>query len=293
MLDLGGRGDRAAGSRLFTAALVLSLAVHALVLAIHFRFPEVFRRPGASPPLEVVLVNARTESKPVKAELLAQANLDGGGNTETKRRAKSPLPVAPEPAPDIAVEATTQRIEALEQRAQELIALARAQQSPPPPPEQRDRPQAEPVPITREAIRRSLEAVRLEAQIARDLEAYQQQPKRRFVGARAEEYRFARYVEDWRMKVERVGNLNYPDAARQQRLYGSLLLTVAIRSDGTLEAVEVNRPSGAKVLDAAAVRIVELAAPFAPFPADIRSDTDVLYITRTWTFTRADSLVSE
>ena len=93
-------------------------------------------------------------------------------------------------------------------------------------------------------MQRTLEAMRLEAQIAKDMDAYQKRPKRRFVGARAEEYRFARYVEDWRLKIERIGNLNYPEAARQQKLYGSLLLTVSIRADGSVENVEVNRTSG-------------------------------------------------
>ena len=94
-------------------------------------------------------------------------------------------------------------------------------------------------------MQRTLEAMRLEAQIAKDMDAYQKRPKRRFVGARAEEYRFARYVEDWRLKIERIGNLNYPEAAREQKLYGSLLLTVSIRADGSVENVEVNRIVGA------------------------------------------------
>ena len=93
-------------------------------------------------------------------------------------------------------------------------------------------------------MQRTLEAMKLEAQIAKDMETYQKRPKRKFVGARAEEYRFARYVEDWRLKVERVGNLNYPAAARDQHLYGSLLLTVSIKSDGNVENIEINRSSG-------------------------------------------------
>ncbi len=135
--------------------------------------------------------------------------------------------------------------------------------------------------------------MRLEAQVAKEFEAYQKRPKRRFIGARAEEYRFARYVEDWRLKVERIGNLNYPEAARQLKLYGNLILSVAIRSDGTLEGVEVHRSSGHRILDAAAVRIVELGAPYSPLPADIRRDTDVLVITRTWSFSKGDELTSE
>ena len=93
--------------------------------------------------------------------------------------------------------------------------------------------------------------------------------------------------------VRCIGNLNYPAAAREQRLYGSLLLTVSIRSDGSVESVEVNRGSGSRILDAAAVKIVEMSAPFAQFPQDIKRDTDILHVTRTWTFTKADALVSQ
>jgi protein TonB len=135
--------------------------------------------------------------------------------------------------------------------------------------------------------------VRLEAQIAKEMDAYAKRPKRRFVGARAQEYRFARYVEDWRMKVERIGNLNYPEVARARKLYGSLLLTVGIRSDGSVESIAIDRPSGEKILDLAAQKIVEMAGPYAPFPSDVKRDTDILYITRTWTFAPGDSLTSE
>ena len=90
------------------------------------------------------------------------------------------------------------------------------------------------------------------------------------------------------MKVERIGNLNYPDAARAQKLYGSLLITVGIRADGSIESIAVDKSSGKKILDAAAQRIVQLSAPFSAFPPEIRRDTDILYITRTWTFARGD-----
>src|SRR5262249_24122866 len=99
--------------------------------------------------------------------------------------------------------------------------------------------------------------------------------------------------EDWRMKVERVGNQNYPEAARTNRLYGSLVLTVSIRADGTVENVVVNHKSGKRILDAAAVKIVEMAGPYAPFPDEIRRDTDILHITRTWTFAKGDELRSD
>jgi protein TonB len=122
---------------------------------------------------------------------------------------------------------------------------------------------------------------------------YEKLPRRKFIGARTQEYRFAQYVEDWRAKVERIGNLNYPEMARRDKIYGKLALTVSIRADGSVESIEVNRPSGQRILDASAVRIVKLSAPFAPFPPDIRKDTDIISITRTWIFTSTDKLESE
>jgi len=145
----------------------------------------------------------------------------------------------------------------------------------------------------RDLVQHALEIARLEAQINRDFSAYQKLPQRKFIGARTQEYRYAQYIEDWRIKVERIGNLNYPTQARQQKIFGQLRLTVSIKSDGSVESVEVTKSSGQRILDAAAVRIVKLAAPYAPFPEDIRKDTDVLSIVRTWTFTANDHLESE
>ena len=265
------------------------------MLSIHFA-PIVIKDLGRNLPLEVALVNAKTKEKPTKADVLAQANLDGGGNTDQKRRARSPLPVLPKDSPQNEITAATRKVEDLEREARELMTRLQAQQAAPvvAPAQPESQPQQPPeLPTSKEMMEKTLQSMRLEAQIAKDMEAYQQRPKRRFVGARAEEYRFARYVEDWRGKVERIGNLNYPEAARQKKLYGSLLLTVSIRADGTLESVEVNRSSGQRILDAAAVKIVEMAAPYAAFPPDIRRDTDILHITRTWTFAKGDELVSQ
>jgi protein TonB len=151
-------------------------------------------------------------------------------------------------------------------------------------------PQSQPVqaPSSAELAARSLEMARLRAEISKDFSAYQERPRKAFVGARASEDRFARYVEDWRGKIERVGNLNYPDEARRQKLYGTLVLTVSVRRDGTVESIEVNRSSGFRLLDQAAIRIVELAAPFSKFPPDIAKDIDILAITRTWSFTTTE-----
>lgn len=265
-----------------------------VVLAIRFSPFDVPRFDRNGPPLEVALVNAKSDSKPTKADILAQARLDGGGNTDLNRRAKTPLPVPLRDSEAQDLESATQQVSQLEARTREMLTQLKAMDSVvQATPKPNDVPEIPALPNANEMMQRTLETMRLEAQIAKQMDAYQKRPKRRFVGARAEEYRFARYVEDWRMKVEGIGNRNYPVAAREQKLYGSLLITVGIRANGSLESVTVDRPSGKKILDLAATRIVEMAAPYAPFPADIRRDTDILYITRTWTFAPGDSLTSE
>ena len=133
---------------------------------------------------------------------------------------------------------------------------------------------------------------RLEGEINKSVDEYNKRPRKKFIGARTEEYRFAQYIEDWRRKVERIGTLNYPEAARG-KLYGSLVLTVSINHDGSLNRVDINRSSGYKVLDDAAKRIVQMASPYAPFPPDIRRDTDILEITRTWYFTQGDQVTAK
>ncbi|MGH8799494.1 MAG: TonB family protein [Casimicrobiaceae bacterium] len=286
--------DTAPGDRLLATAVGASVLVHLVVLALHFSPLDLAKFDRNGPPLEVALVNAKSASKPTKADILAQAHLDGGGNTDANRRAKSPLPVLPKESASSQLAVATQKVEALEQRTREMMAQLRAAAPvalpQPKPNETTDQPE---LPTATEMMQRTLEAMRLEAQIAKDMDAYQKRPKRRFIGARAEEYRFARYVEDWRLKVERIGNLNYPEAARAQKLYGSLLLTTGIRADGSVESVVVERSSGQRVLDLAASHIVRMGSPYAPFPPDIRRDTDILYITRTWTFAPGDSLTSQ
>ena len=230
------------------------------------------------------------------ANKLAQANLDGGGNTDDSRQAQSPFPLLPENKLAANVVNADQKIGQLEQEAKRLMATVNSKHDIYQPKIQSESPpRKQDAPNTTDLVQRSLEIARLEAQISKDYEAYQKRPKRRFVGARAQEYRFARYIEDWRAKVERVGNLNYPEAAKREKLFGNLQLTVGIKSDGSLESVEINRSSGRKILDEAAVRIVKLAGQngFSPFPSNISQDTDILHITRTWVFTRSDELLSE
>jgi len=280
--------------RVVAVALAASIAIHAALLALHFSVPAFKLQHDRAPPLEIALVNAKTRLAPAKADILAQANLDGGGNTDEERRAKSPLPPLRDESPrqQLAV-AQASRPPPSDRPAKERLTQPTSTVTLPlPSPQPVDDAEATPSPTANELMHQTLDAFRLEAQIARDQDAYQKMPRKKHIGARATEYRYARYVEDWRMKVERIGNLNYPEAARERKLYGSLVLTVGIRADGSLDSVVVNHPSPSRILDAAAKHIVEMSAPFAPFPADIRKDTDILYVTRTWTFAPGDQMSS-
>ena len=277
-------------SRRLAACVAVSLLFHALLLSIHFRFPDALKL-AAAQPLEVILVNARTKEKPVKAQALAQANLDGGGNTDQDRRAKTPLPVTKprELGKDLAE--AQRKMKDLEAQQQRLLALAKASESSAPAEAPRQSPveDAPAQPSGRDLREISLAAMRLQAQIDKRHEEYQKRPRRQFIGANASEYRFAQYEEDWRNKVERVGTLNYPAEARG-RLYGNLRLEVTLRPDGSVESVRLERSSGLKALDEAAFRIVRMAAPYGAFPPDIRKDTDLLVITRTWFFGQGDAV---
>lgn len=277
-------------------AIVASMLLHVIILfGVTFQFPQPkFDKVASS--LEVVLVNNKTLTKPKETELLAQDNLDGGGNTDADRRAKTPFPVLPKSKPVIDNNVAQQKVKQLEQEAKKLMAAVSDIPQIEQPSEHKN--EAESMPVTTdptELLLRSLDIARLRAQIDQDHDSYQKRPKRKFVGARTKEYRFARYVEDWRMKVERIGNLNYPEAARKDKLYGNLQLTVSIRADGSVESIEINRSSGEKILDDAAINIVKLAGQngFSPFPPDIRQDTDILHITRTWVFAASDMLLSQ
>jgi len=292
-----GLGSLLLSDRRLQIGLILSIALHLFMLSIHFGLPERQEASTHSRALDVVLVNARHARPPEQADALAQANLDGGGTTDLDERPSTPVPpqetrqdgdalidtraATPEPRP-MQQEVLTRPTPA--ERPAPRVAQARPQPEPP-----RD-PAPAPAPVSGLDLMNNIATIaRMEAQIDRSLNELPKRPRKQFIGARTREHRFAQYVEDWRMKIERVGTLNYPEAARG-RLYGSLMLSVVIRSDGSIEKVEVQRSSGQPVLDAAAVRIVELAAPFAPFPPDIRVDTDIIEITRTWTFTNSDQL---
>lgn len=266
----------------------VSLAVHALLLSIHFQFPDATRA-FKDKALDIILVNSKTARKPAEAQALAQTNLDGGGNTDEDRRAKTPLPPSTQQKSGTELEQAQKRVQALEAKQQRLLAEAKAKRSVKPQKQAEEQPEQIETPSGRDLASNALAMARLEGEIAKNIDEYNKRPRRKNIGARTSEYRFTQYVENWRQKVERVGTLNYPEAAKG-KLYGSLLLTVFIKSDGSVDKVEINRSSGHKILDDAARRIVTMAGPYAAFPPEIARDTDILEISRTWRFTSSNAL---
>lgn len=273
-----GPGDRLAVTVLF------SLLVHAVVaLGVTFA-PE---DPAASmPTLDVTLVATRSTTPPEDADFLANANQQGGGDRAEARRLRQPVQgqvlegeaaLEPEARPDDAPPPQPQTptpVVTTSATASTRVA--------PPQPETRDEPTPRLI-SGRELMQRSAEVARLAAEIDRRAEQYAKRPRRKFVDANTREYEYAAYMRAWIARVERIGNLNYPDDARRRGLSGSLVLTVAIRRDGSVERVDLIQPSGHKVLDDAAMAVVKLAAPFAPLPRT-EENVDILHITRTWQF---------
>lgn len=278
---------------LFT--LFLAGMFHALlILGVGFDFPDP--RPAASA-LEIVLAQSRNDKAPEQADFLAQANQEGSGELD-----KTALPSTNElaqfqdvqireiqpiqqSASQKPVEESSHKIITTAGTSRQQIAL------------QTPNPDDRKVEMSKEErlamIQRSLEIASLEAQLEEQRQIHAKRPrKRQLTSVSTRESRDAYYLHGWSKKIETVGNLNYPAEARRKKIYGSLRLMVAVRADGSVQEVRVLKSSGYQVLDQAAIEIVRIAAPFAPFPPDIRQDTDILEIIRTWQFEKGDRLSS-
>ena len=269
----------ARGNPVLLSALAASVALHAAVLAIRFVDPEIFQRFAAAPALEVILVNARSSKRPSAPQASAQVNLEGGGANEEGRRT-SPLPSAAQIVDGDALAAAHRAVEQLEQEQRQLLASLQANR-------QMVTTELRPVrapPGAQEPRPEQAQLARMEAEISKEISDYQKRPRVHHFMPSASEYRFARYFEDWRARIEKIGNEHYPEAARG-KIYGTLRMTVVIDRDGALVESIIEQSSGSAVLDSAAQRIVKLSAPYPPFPPDMARDTDRLEITRTWIFT--------
>ena len=276
-----GSGDR------LGVTLLFSLIAHG-VLALGITF-EYEKSAPSLPALDVILVQSASGEKPEKADFLAQAHNSGGGTLDkavrpselvsspvnTPEAGIAPRPMqasAPKPAPPTERELLTQ------QRAKFSVTTQAETPEQPPLPQ----------PTARDVLEKKLEMARLATEIQRESEAYAKRPKKKYISANTKEYAYAAYMSAWVARVERIGNLNYPDDARREQLHGDVLLTVALRKDGTIKSIDIVQSSHHSILDDAATRIVKLAAPFPAIPTE--EGVDELYITRTWQFLPGDVL---
>jgi len=296
--------------------LCLAVIAHAIVV-LGVTFAAEDKSSPRYDTMEIVLVQQKSK-KPDDAKLLAQANLEGGGDTAEHVNPATPLPppfpdneaAIATPAPTSPPQNTPRRKTVDEAKAEtekppadtrqplavenkdaetdvsrEQDRQEQAQVKKEPQKEVKKQPDR---PSAAQLLESSHKIAALSAEIRRKLQARAERPRHTFISASTQQYKYAAYMEAWRAKVERVGNLNYPEEARRRNLTGNLILDVALLPDGSISRITVRRSSGYKVLDDAAIRIVRLASPFAPFPDNIRKNTDILHITRTWQFLNND-----
>lgn len=248
------------------------------------------------PTLDIILVQNKSIKAPDKADYLAQANQQGGGTLEEKTRPSKPVQ-GPSLKPNHSLSKTQPKPLAqkpVEKKVvkQKLITSVKGQDIVLSKAEKKKTPPRKKIRDTSTLINRSLEIASLTAEIDRKRQLYASRPRKKHINASTREYAPASYMADWTRKVERIGNLNYPDEARRQKLSGMLQLTVAINKDGSIRDIIIQRKSGHPVLDDAAVRVVKLGAPYAPIPDNIQENgepVDILYITRTWEFTSSNT----
>lgn len=268
--------------------LFMSIALNAIIiLGIGFDFTDFFEQESPLPTLEVILVEKNDSEAPEDAEFLAQVDQSGMGNTQDQKtprtmEAAQELPVPFDGDSDILrPEQTTEQVptaqhDVLTQYDASTQIYTR----------EIDEKQISEEMSTAELIRKGQEIARLTAEIRESFEVYSKKEKHRFISASTKSYRDAAYLDAWRRKIERVGT----NLAKRKGLSGNLVMDVAINKNGTIREVTILRPSGHKILDDTAIRIVRLASPYAPLPPEMLKDTDVLHITRTWLFTSNDGL---
>jgi periplasmic protein TonB len=267
--------------------LLVAASLHAfIILGITFKPFDRNKPDYHQQSLEVMVVRqpVNPPEEEEKPDFLAQTSQQGSGEERepikpSLEQSAAALPVQSQP--------TVQQPPSSPQQLTTEVSPVRMEITP-----AREEPTPEPS-VSQLLASKNQEIARLSAELERKTRAYARMPKRKAISASTKEYKYAAYLDAWRRKVERIGNLNYPDQAKRDQLYGNLVLHVAVKADGSVERIRVLHSSGHKILDDAAMRIVRMAAPFSPFPVEIRKETDILDITRTWQFLRSGKLDSE
>ena len=266
-------------------ALLVSAALHAGLFGFRFVNPEAFNRVFNDTPLEVILVNAKSEEAPTKAQAVAQARLAGGGDA-AKGRATSPLPSAQTVQMGEAAEESRKRIDQLQEQQQQLLAQIRREIAQLPPPDPR-REGGTPKELEQDERRRQL--LRLLAEIEKRVNDENARPKKRYISPATREEVYALYYDALRRRIEDRGTRNFPES-QGRKLYGELTMNVTVDVVCNVVETEIVRPSRSRVLDQQAVAIVRSAAPFGPFNADMRKQADQIVVTSRFRFTREDGL---
>ncbi|HJW46247.1 MAG TPA: TonB family protein [Lysobacter sp.] len=285
-------GEYAIGeNRRISATMVLSVLVHAmLVLGVGW---AVESAAPVMPTLDVILTETTSPLTQKQADFLAQATNQGGGeHDKSSRPRETQSGPAPQPEPGIAPRPLQAQSPAPQPAPQDRVisslrseaTVAKAQATPP--------PDERLLPRGREKIARDMAMARLAAEIHLRSERYAKRPKRKFVSASTQEYAWATYLSEWVKRVERVGNLNYPDEARQRRLAGAVVITIAIRRNGSVETAQIVKSSGIPLLDSSALRIAKLAEPYAALPRT-EDNPDILHVTRTWQFLPGGEMIDD
>jgi protein TonB len=284
-------GPRIDERQRLSATLVLSLLLHGmLVLGVGFTLDDAA---PVLPTLDVILTQAQSPLTQKQADFLAQASNQGGGEHEKSNRPRdTQAGVAPQAEPGVAPQAMRAQSPSPQPPPQARVVGSTRAEMRAPIPETTPQVEDNVLPRGPEKIERDLAMARLAAEIHLRSERYAKRPKRKFVSASTQEYAYAGYLRAWVDRVERVGNLNYPDEARRRRLAGTLVISVAIRRDGTVERAEIIQSSGIRLLDDAALRIARLAEPYPPLPKT-EDEVDILHVTRTWNFLAGGELIDD
>ncbi len=263
-----------------TIGVLLSLMLHALLMSIHFVPPEPLIFKANDPQIEIVLLNAGTQAKPLKPDVLAQLSMEGGGDRD-KGRAKSPLPAEEQATDGDDLLKRRAQIEQLEAQQRRLLALT----------SQTGIAQPQSKESVDQATNKGIDPAdsqaviqRMQAEISKQIEDYNKRPKRMTFGVNALGVNFAQYVDDWTHRIEELGTTRYPKDARG-KIYDSLILTVEIDKHGNVVNVVFNQKSKHEILNRAAREIVYAGAPYEKFTPEMIKQADILQIVRTWYFT--------
>ncbi|MDB4511920.1 TonB family protein [Arenicella sp.] len=281
---------------LLSVTAFFSALLHAvIILGISFKLPDIQSVNNTDNTLDVVLINTANNEEPVEADTVSTNNNAGGGNDD--QEAASPIPfeaVKPSEVQSIKKTANQQATNVISPEQYitaergELALEKKTNQ------EEKLKSQAEAVgsdELTTKS-QRQLERERLIAKLSQSFEDYQKRPNKQFLSPNTTQHKAARYLDDWRKKIEVTGNANYPIKAKAEGMYGTLILTVEINRNGTIADIQINNPSPHKLLNDTAMRFVRDASPYDTFPDDIDKDVDILVITRAFHFLKNNQLTS-